>query len=65
MTTHDLVPRPSKGTTGNTARRRRLTEDTNAAYARLREDPAAWEQHLKEREEWDAALADGLEPADG
>ena len=60
-----LVLRPVRVTTDDRARRRRLIEETNAAYAHLREDPAAWEQHLKEREEWDATLADGLEPADG
>lgn len=34
----------------------RLAED----YARLRADPKAWAEELKERELWDCTLADGL-----
>jgi hypothetical protein len=33
----------------------------NAHYDALRSDPAAWEEHVRERELWDATLADGLE----
>lgn len=45
---------------------RRAEEDTllermNAHYAALRGDPAAWDEHVRERELWDATLADGLE----
>lgn len=39
-----------------------LLDRTNAAYAALRADPDAWREELAEREEWDATLADGLEP---
>lgn len=39
----------------------RLLEATNAAYAALRADPAAWQELQEERAEWDAALNDGLE----
>lgn len=39
-----------------------LLDDTNAAYAALREDPEAWKQELAERAEWEATIADGLEP---
>ena len=42
-------------------RRRRMLELTNAAYAALREDAAAWQEELDERKAWDATLADGLE----
>lgn len=36
-------------------------EQMNAALERLRSDPEAWTQELKERKEWDAALMDGIE----
>ena len=39
----------------------RLLEATNAAYAALRADPAAWRELQDERAEWDATLNDGLE----
>ncbi len=39
----------------------RLLEATNAAYAALRADPAAWRELQEERAEWDATLNDGLE----
>ena len=42
-------------------RRQRLIDATNAAYAALREDPAAWRDVEQERAAWDAALSDGLE----
>ncbi|NLO08229.1 MAG: ribbon-helix-helix protein, CopG family [candidate division WS1 bacterium] len=38
-----------------------LLRRTNAAYAALREDPEAWAELERERAEWDATLADGLE----
>ena len=41
-------------------RRQRLLDETNAAYQRLRDDPAAWQKVLDERRVWDGALADGL-----
>lgn len=40
-------------------RRHRLLADSNAAYARLREDPAAWREVEEESAPWDATLADG------
>lgn len=42
-------------------RRKRLIEATNAAYAALKADPAAWAEWQAEREAWDATLGDGLE----
>jgi predicted transcriptional regulator len=42
-------------------RRQRLLAATNAAYAALRADPAAWQQIKEEQAAWDATLADGLE----
>lgn len=42
-------------------RRQRILEETNAAYAALRADPAAWAEVEAERRAWDATLADGLE----
>lgn len=42
-------------------RRETLLEATNAAYAALRADPAAWEGYQDELAEWDGVVADGLE----
>ncbi|MEK7408475.1 MAG: toxin-antitoxin system protein [Acidobacteriota bacterium] len=36
-------------------------EKANRAYAALKANSKAWQQELKEREEWDATLKDGLE----
>ena len=44
-------------------RRRRILEQTNAGYAALRADSAAWAEELAERHVWDVTLADGLEDA--
>jgi hypothetical protein len=38
-----------------------LLRRTNEAYAAIREDPAAWDEVMRERAEWDCALADGLD----
>jgi hypothetical protein len=38
-----------------------LLRRTNEAYAALRRNPDAWQDLLRERAEWDATLADGLE----
>jgi hypothetical protein len=46
-------------------RRQRFLEQVNAAYARLRDDPDAWEEVEAERREWEATLADGLVAAEG
>jgi predicted transcriptional regulator len=42
-------------------KREQLMEQANVAYALLREDPAAWGEIERERQEWDATLGDGLE----
>jgi predicted transcriptional regulator len=42
-------------------RRERLFAELDAAYARLRADPVAWQEELAERAEWDATIADGLD----
>lgn len=42
-------------------RRHRFLEQANAAYAALREDAEAWQTELRERADWEATLADGLE----
>ncbi len=42
-------------------RRQRLLAATNAAYAALRADPAAWQEIKEEQTAWDVTLADGLE----
>jgi predicted transcriptional regulator len=39
-------------------RRQRLLEQTNEAYAALRQDANAWNALLEERAEWDATLED-------
>ena len=46
-------------------RRQQLLEQANVAYATLREDKGAWEEVQRERREWDATLADGLENQEG
>lgn len=33
----------------------------NEAYARLRQNPTAWQEELEERRLWDNTLMDGLE----
>jgi hypothetical protein len=42
-------------------RRKRVLEQTNAAYAALRSDPDAWETERAERAAWEATLSDGLD----
>lgn len=44
-----------------TLRRRQLFEAADLAYAKLRENPKAWQAELAERQMWDNALRDGLE----
>jgi hypothetical protein len=44
-------------------RRQRVLAAANAAYARLRADPAAWADVQAERAAFDGTLADGLEEA--
>ena len=41
--------------------RKQFLEECNAAYARLRADPEAWQEELEERALWDCTLMDGLE----
>ena len=41
-------------------RRQRLLHETNAAYAALRADPAAWAEEQEERAIWDGTVGDGL-----
>ncbi len=42
-------------------RRQHFLAGLNADFADLRQDKAAWEEELAERELWNTALADGLE----
>jgi predicted transcriptional regulator len=42
-------------------RRQQVLAATNAAYAELAGDPAAWQQVEAEREVWEQTVADGLE----
>ena len=42
-------------------RRQQLLDATNAAYATLQTDTAAWAILERERLDWDHTLADGLE----
>jgi hypothetical protein len=44
--------------------RRQFWEQTNAAYAELRADPAAWAAYQAELRLWDGTLMDGLDPAE-
>jgi hypothetical protein len=41
-------------------RRETFLDQANAAYAKLRKDPKAWQQELAERAEWDGTMMDGL-----
>ena len=43
-------------------RRKLFFEQLNAGYAELQADPAAWAEHLAERNLWDSTLMDGLDP---
>jgi hypothetical protein len=43
-----------------TLRRQTLLEETNRAYAALRNDPKQWAEERSERAAWDPTLADGL-----
>ncbi len=40
-------------------RRQRFFDETNAAYASLKSDPAAWREELEERTLWEQTLGDG------
>jgi len=40
--------------------REKFLEEANVAYARLREDPEAWDRELAERRISEATLMDGL-----
>jgi predicted transcriptional regulator len=42
-------------------RRQRFLDGLNADFAALRQNKAAWQEELAERDSWDATLADGLE----
>jgi hypothetical protein len=42
-------------------RREQFFKELDAAYARLRADPVAWEEELAERALWEATLADGVD----
>ena len=44
-----------------TLRRRQLFEAAESAYAKLRQDPTAWQAELDERQLWDNTLRDDLE----
>jgi predicted transcriptional regulator len=41
-------------------RRKRFFEDLDAEYAKLQEDPEAWDAYQAELKVWDATLMDGL-----
>ena len=41
-------------------RRERFVARVNAGYSLLREETAAWKDHLAEREAWDSTLDDGV-----
>jgi predicted transcriptional regulator len=42
-------------------RRSRLLDESNRAYAALRDDPKAWKAEIAERKSWEATLSDDLE----
>ncbi|MGI6514837.1 MAG: toxin-antitoxin system protein [Syntrophomonadales bacterium] len=41
-------------------RRQWILQQTNEAYAALRNDESAWQEELAERRLWDSSLSDGL-----
>ena len=43
-------------------RRERFVAKVNAGYSQLREETAAWKEHVVERAAWDATMPDGLPP---
>jgi len=43
--------------------RKRFLDECNRAYARLKADPKAWQEELRERQAWERTLSDGLEDA--
>ena len=43
--------------------RKRFLDACNRAYGRLKADPKAWSEELKERRAWERTLSDGLEDA--
>lgn len=45
-------------------RRQWLFEEADAKFAALQRDPAVWNQVLREQEEWDSTLLDGLRSED-
>ncbi len=40
--------------------REKFLQKANAAFDALRKDPKAWQEELKEREDWDVTLLDGI-----
>ena len=42
-------------------RRQQILDEANDAYAALRNDPEAWEELVRERQQWEATLLDGLD----
>jgi len=45
-------------------RRQRFLEEVNVAFEKLHQDPEAWGGLLQERAQWEATLAEGLEPGE-
>ena len=41
-------------------RRQIFLKRANLAFAAMRKDPKAWQEELKEREEWDSTLLDDV-----
>lgn len=56
-----ILIRPAVALPLDLARRQRLFDETNQAYAALRADPEAWRMEVAEREAWETALLDGLD----
>lgn len=42
-------------------RRQRFLEAANEAYARLHKDNARWQDLVREQQEWDSTLQDGIQ----
>jgi hypothetical protein len=57
----EIAERESLSHEEEAARREAFWEEVDASYARLRDDPVAWDEELEERRLWEATLLDDLE----
>lgn len=56
-----ILLRPAVALPLDLARRQRLLDETNQAYAALHAEPEAWQAEVAEQEAWETTLLDGLD----